>query len=937
MTEAPLSQREQPAGPRPGYRLQRLEAFNWGTFDKQVWGFTADADTALLTGDIGSGKSTLVDALTTLLMPAHRIAYNKAAGADSRERTLRSYVEGHYKSERNEATGASRPTGLRVGTRTYSVIVGVFYNEGYDETVSLAQVFQQREPTGQPYRFFATAPRSASISEDFSDFGTDLRDLRKRLRASRVEVFDEFPKYAASMRRLLGIRSEQALELFHQTVSMKSVGNLNDFVRGHMLEPSDSTKRVREIIAHFEDLTRAHDSVKRAREQLELLEPLVTIAARYDGTLRDRDGSERARAALQLFIAEKRSSFLADEVAGLESDGKRSLALRDTAEDEPRRLGQERESLIEERARNGGNRVGELERLAGAARAEAETRKENRGHFDTAVGDADLEPILNREGFEKLSGIIADMRPNLAEDDRELGNSLNGIIARESQFEIRSKQIGAELESLSSRTSNIPAEQIDIRWQLCESLGLLPDELPFAGELLDVFENHSEWRGAAERVLRGFALSLLVPQQHYDRVTEWVNARRLTVRRDGGREEGSRLVYERVADRRLARPSVADGQLHLADCIEIRQSPFDEFISDELRVRARHACAASVEELRMHAWAITREGQIRAGGRHEKDDRHRIDDARRWVLGWANERKIAALRSEASALEADRRAAMAERKSVDDKRQGVQARLRAFAKLEAFRSWAALDADEALTRARLHDEERARLESGSTRMAEISLALELNKQESDERSAQFNSLTGKLANLAAAKQRAEQAKARDDAFIDAQSAEDLLAARVSYPTLVERLGKFRPVDADDCAVVRDELSEELTKRIERLGRELGGYGQSLAQAMGEVLRRWPELAAEMDPHVESRADFVAFRARVAEDDLPRFENEFKEQLNKNTIQELAQFNNWLNRQAAAIDDRLARINGALGAVPYNPGRYIKLEKESTNNQEIVQF
>jgi uncharacterized protein YPO0396 len=49
-------------------------------------------------------KSTLVDAITTLLVPAHRVAYNKAAGADARERTLRSYVLGHYKSERNEVT-----------------------------------------------------------------------------------------------------------------------------------------------------------------------------------------------------------------------------------------------------------------------------------------------------------------------------------------------------------------------------------------------------------------------------------------------------------------------------------------------------------------------------------------------------------------------------------------------------------------------------------------------------------------------------------------------------------------------------------------------------------------------------------------------------------------------------------------------------------------
>jgi uncharacterized protein YPO0396 len=85
----------------PGFRLQRLEVLNWGTFDARVWAFTPCGGTSLLTGDIGSGKSTLVDAITTLLLPAHRVAYNKAAGAAVRERDLRSYVLGHYKSERN--------------------------------------------------------------------------------------------------------------------------------------------------------------------------------------------------------------------------------------------------------------------------------------------------------------------------------------------------------------------------------------------------------------------------------------------------------------------------------------------------------------------------------------------------------------------------------------------------------------------------------------------------------------------------------------------------------------------------------------------------------------------------------------------------------------------------------------------------------------------
>jgi uncharacterized protein YPO0396 len=57
-----------------GFRLSRLELYNWGTFDERVWSLAANARNCLLTGDIGSGKSTIVDAVTTLLLPANRTA-----------------------------------------------------------------------------------------------------------------------------------------------------------------------------------------------------------------------------------------------------------------------------------------------------------------------------------------------------------------------------------------------------------------------------------------------------------------------------------------------------------------------------------------------------------------------------------------------------------------------------------------------------------------------------------------------------------------------------------------------------------------------------------------------------------------------------------------------------------------------------------------------
>ena len=64
-----------------GFRLQRFEVLNWGTFHRHVWRIDPAGRNSLLTGDIGSGKSTLVDAVTTLLVPHNRIVYNKAAGA----------------------------------------------------------------------------------------------------------------------------------------------------------------------------------------------------------------------------------------------------------------------------------------------------------------------------------------------------------------------------------------------------------------------------------------------------------------------------------------------------------------------------------------------------------------------------------------------------------------------------------------------------------------------------------------------------------------------------------------------------------------------------------------------------------------------------------------------------------------------------------------
>src|SRR5688572_23044500 len=59
----------------PGFRLERLELWNWGTFHGQAQTLDTCGGWSLLVGDNGSGKSTAIDALRTLLVPPRMLNY----------------------------------------------------------------------------------------------------------------------------------------------------------------------------------------------------------------------------------------------------------------------------------------------------------------------------------------------------------------------------------------------------------------------------------------------------------------------------------------------------------------------------------------------------------------------------------------------------------------------------------------------------------------------------------------------------------------------------------------------------------------------------------------------------------------------------------------------------------------------------------------------
>jgi uncharacterized protein YPO0396 len=569
-----------------GFRLERLEVFNWGTFHDKIWTLELGGRNGLLTGDIGSGKSTLVDAVTTLLVPPQRLAYNKAAGAENKERNLKSYVLGHFKSERNELTGSSKPVALR-DTRHWSAVLGVFRNRGYQQTVTLAQVFWMKDPAGTPERRYLMAEKDLTIARDIAGFGPDISTLWKRLRKDGIEVEESFPPYAAWFRRRFGIEGDQALELFHQTVSMKSVGNLTGFVRSHMLEPSDVQSRIDALLHHFDDLNRAHEAVLHAKEQMRLLEPLVADCATLSTVEEESQAFRDCREALHRHFAGLKSGLFArrlenlhDDLVRLESRERRGQEASDT-------LRERAESLRQAVADNGGDR---LERLAAEVRTLGEERHRRRTKADryaqlvaraggtVATNDEEFA-LQSRDARERVANLQAQ-REAMREEETRL--RLEFAKAREERGEL----VG-ELESLRSRRSNIPGEQVALRARLCRETGLAEEDLPFVGELLQVRPEEMLWEGAAERLLHGFALSLLVPEAHYGIVSEWVERTHL----------GKRLVYFRLREAR--RQSVGD--LHpesLARKVSILPaSPCYAWLERELAARFDVACCVDLDRL----------------------------------------------------------------------------------------------------------------------------------------------------------------------------------------------------------------------------------------------------------------------------------------------------------------------------------------------------
>ena len=156
--------------------------------------------------------------------------------------------------------------------------------------------------------------------------------------------------------------------------------------------------------------------------------------------------------------------------------------------------------------------------------------------------------------------------------------------------------------------------------------------------MIEVEPEFKDWTGAIERLLHGFGISMLVSERHYRQVASFINANFL----------GTRLEFHQVPNVfSPSRPDILNDRNRVPARLRFQEeSPFCKWLQAEVVRRFSHPCCETVDQLREQNFGITKNGMIKDGPRHVKDDRFDISDRKQYVLGWSTQSKLAALMEE---------------------------------------------------------------------------------------------------------------------------------------------------------------------------------------------------------------------------------------------------------------------------------------------------
>lgn len=894
---------------QPSYLLHQLEVFNWGPF-RNLHRAEFDKDGTAIIGPTGSGKTTLIDALMTLLVLQPR--YNLAStGGHESDRTLISYVRGVLGGDGSDG----REEVARPGKSITAICAT--YQSG-PETVKLAGLLwtdgSSNAAEDLKRRWIFSQADDQSLDKWLRLLHEDgLRDLMRMGReTAKLRIFENKKAFLAHVRKFFDV-GENAFTLLNRAAGLKQLNSIDEIFRDLVLDDRSAFDRALEVASEFDNLAGIHAELETARRQQASLLPIDEEHRKLEKSRAKLANLESLKRIIPIWyaIAGERlwNQVLKQIAADTEGAKSRLEVARGNEKDCQGRV----ETLRERYLELGGNVIGELQTTIKLQEDRANERKRYADDYRRMARTLGLFEELSEAALVQNQALITETREKTVEQQRTKQEETLTVLSQQREVETKVKDIEASLRRVKERPgSNIPPEFQDFRGELARQLEMQENSLPFLAELLEVRAEENRWRGAIERAIGSDRLRILVPEDRLQTALRWINHRdnRLHVR----------LQRASVQDR--PRQFFTDS---FACKLNFKQHSLLLTAKLLLTNRDLH-CVDSADALQNIEHGLTIEGAISGSrGKFEKQDQRRLNED--WMTGFDNKDQLEALAQERSALLAK----LAHYESESKKRRGELTQLDnrlamidQLLKLEFVTiDLPGAESDLAKSRERL----QVLLDPGSD-ASQAKANYESEHKKLDEIRQEIRKCDNEVAVL---NDRHTQANTEREKAVERRGGglteEETALAEKGLPFDVH----IDPKALNDSERIAVNAVEE--RLIEQQGR-VTDHEKRLVRHMIEARHVDTGALADTGSELADIGDYLERLRVLNEEALPEKLSRFLDYLNRSSDQGVTQLLAGIAEEVDAIEQRISELNQTLLKVDFRSGRYLQLQPQRIKHERL---
>lgn len=896
--------------PPCAFIIKQLEVYNWGPFSGRACAHIDPQGTSII-GPTGSGKTTLVDALMTLITAQPR--YNLAStGGHESDRDLLSYIRG--------VSGAGNNSGdnshvARTG-KTTTAISALFSNGS--TCVRIGALFWlegSSSASADLKRLWCFTERDDQSLSSWLELHHEsgARALKQKAReTSGLQIFDSKKSYLAQLRRFFEV-GENAFTLLNRAAGLKQLNSIDEVFRELVLDDRSAFNRASEVANEFDDLASIHSELQIARRQQQSLLPIEQTNQRYQTTQQKHATQRAVLQTLPIWFATHGYQLWKEQEQALHNEiehQKTQVAeQQQAAEHLQNRVNTLRDSYLQA----GGASIEQLRKQIATQQALTQTRQRNATQYQRMARQLELDDSLSASALYANQQQIKTHQQRLESQQQTLENDSLQWGAKLVEQQSQAASLCEELSSIRARPgSNIPARYQDFRAELASALTQPETDLPFVAELIETKQEEQPWRGAIERAIGGHRLRILVPEAQMNAALKWVNQRdnHLHVR-----------LLEASAPDQPAQ-FMSDG---FTRKLNFKAHPHREPLKHFLASIDRH-CVASAEALRDIEHGMTAQGLMSGKrGRFEKQDQQPLHKG--WMTGFDNKDRLAALTAELAETETEQRNCQQQYNQVKRAQDTLKDELRLLESLAQL-EFSEIDLPGAEADQQQLQQQLDGLTDPDSSTARAQRQYEDAKQSLATTQQQINELLRQQGRLDSRYKEARRykvaAKQRiGDGLSDSQQA--LADSHLELPDAAQ-LEQFDQLERAEYSRIETACAE--------LDRKRSTLQQQLIRQMAAAKREDTGALAETGTELQDIPDYLERLRLLNEEALPEKLRRFLDYLNQSSDQGVTQLLAEVSNEVTLIEERIADLNQTLKRVDFQPGRYLQLVPQHVVHESL---